>query len=226
MIEIDHICLGVQNVYEGSARLQAETGLANYEGGWFPSYGLANRIVPLAGDVYIEVEAVIDPFKLREKNPTAVWFDEQVTDGDVFIGWCARVSELSELERLAHRFDTPILDSVLRVRPDGTKTKALRVPDAASCWKAGLPNFFYFPDMAVHPARQPVTSAPATPLAAVSWMELGGTEQQMSDWLGVDATSLKLRFNGRAPGLYAVAIQTPSGEKVIHRPPVRDRSAS
>lgn len=221
MITIDHICLGVQNVYEGAQRLRDETGLGHYEGGWFPDYGLANRIVPLGGDVYIEVEGVIDAYKLREGNPVARWFDEQVRDGDVFIGWCARVAERAQLDRLARRFDTEVLDSVLRVRPDGTRPAAFRVPDAARCWQAGLPNFFYFADMDKHPSRLPAdVGASATP-AGVNWMELGGCADAMSDWLGVDATRLGLRFNGDAPGLYAVAVQTSRGEQVIRRPPVR-----
>jgi hypothetical protein len=49
-LHIDHVCSGTRNIYEGTQRLRDETGFGNYDGGWFPASGLANRIVPLGGD--------------------------------------------------------------------------------------------------------------------------------------------------------------------------------
>ena len=222
MISIDHICLGCRNVYEASHRLREETGLGHYDSGWFPASGLANRIVPLGGDVYIEIEGVVEAAKVQEGNPTAVWFNESTLNGDVFIGWCARVDSRGELEALAQRLKSTVVENKgLKIRVDGKVLGGTCTPPTIECWKAGVPNFFYFEDMSVHGSRQPLGPSlkpPVTPLG-VAWMELGGSEQQMSDWLGVKASSLPLRFNGKAPGLYAVAVKSAAGEIVIRRPP-------
>jgi hypothetical protein len=221
MIEIDHICLGVRNVYEGAHRLREETGLGNYEGGWFPDYGLANRIVPIGGNVYIEVEGIIDVSFIERQDAGALWWDKQVADGDAFIGWCARVTSRSELEAMAKRLNRNIEDSTLRVRPDGSSRPSYRVPDSVSCWMKGIPNFFYTEDMSRHPAALPIGPGPGIAPGGVAWMELGGTPEEMSDWLGIKAEMLGLRFNGQSHGLYAVAVNTPAGEVVIRRKPIR-----
>jgi Glyoxalase-like domain len=219
MIEIDHICLGVRNIYKAAHRLREETGLGNYDGGWFPEFGLANRIVPLGGDVYIEIEGVVDAYALHQNNPTAKWFDGQVSAGDVFIGWCARVTTRTELDAIAKRLGASVIDTVLRVRPDGSSRPSFRVPDTAQCWNVGRPNFFYTPDMAFHASRQPIGPGPGITPRGLAWMEIGGSSEDMSEWLGVPAESLGLRCNGQAAGLYAIGIKTDAGEIEIRRPP-------
>jgi len=223
MIEIDHICVGVKNVYEGAQRLRDETGLGNYEGGWFPDLGLANRIVPLGDDTYIEVESVIDIFKVEERNQAAVWFRDKVAAGDVFIGWCARATTRAEMEAIAKRLDSDILEGRLRTRPDGSSSVAVRVPDTLKCWIAGLPNFFFTPDLSRHPSRPPIEPGSGVKPYGIAWMELGASEKAMSDWLGIPASSLPLRFNGRAPGLYALAVKTERGEVVIRLPAINEK---
>jgi hypothetical protein len=226
MIEIDHICLGVKNVYEGSQRLREETGLGNYEGGWFPELGLANRIVPLGDDTYIEVESVVDVFKVEEGNRAALWFRDQTAAGDVFIGWCARATSRVEMGAIAKRLGSEIIEGNLRTRPDGSCPLAVRVPDTATCWAAGLPNFFYTEDMARHPGRVPIAPGPGIRPHGIAWMELGGSAEAMSDWLGIRASSLPLRFNGKTPGLYALAVKTERGEVVIRRRPINSGAGS
>ena len=219
MITVDHICLGVQNLYEGTFRLREETGFGDYDGGWFPTSSLANRIVPLGNDTYIEVESVIDAHKLRQGDPTSVWFDDCVRSGDVFIGWCARVDTRAELDRIAKRLNENVLEDALKRSPDGRLAAGVaRVPGAVPCWKAGRPNFFYFPEMDTHPARLTPTSPVSNPPLGLSYLELGGTAEEMSDWLGLPAEQLPVRFNGQAEGLYAVVVNTASGPVTIRRP--------
>jgi hypothetical protein len=223
MIQIDHICIGVKNVYEGSQRLRDETGLGNYEGGWFRELGLANRIVPLGDDTYIEVEGVIDIFKIEEGNQTAVWFRNKVAAGDVFIGWCARATTRAEFEAIAKRLGEDIMET-RRTRPDGNTLVAARVPDTIKCWNAGLPNFFFFPDLSRHPSRLPIEPGSGVKPYGIAWMELGGSAEAMSDWLGIPASSLPLRFNGRAPGPYALAVKTEKREVVIRLPAINEKA--
>jgi hypothetical protein len=219
MIEIDHICLGAQNVYGGAHRLHQETGLGHYEGGWFPKLGLANRIFPTGGDTYIEVESCIDVFAYEQGIEIARYFHDQCVKGDVFIGWCARVDTRAELEALAKRLGTDIVENGLRQRPDGATGIAARTPETLGCWQAGIPNFFLVEDRSKHPSTQATQFATKTPMAA-PWLEVGGTEEEMSDYLGIKASSIGLRFNGKPHGLYAMGVQTDQGEVIIRRDPV------
>lgn len=217
-IEIDHIAFGVQNLYEGAQRLRDETGFGVTEGGWFRGLGIANRIMPTGADTYIEIESVIDTYELDRGNPLAQWYHRQIADGDCFIGWCCRVSSLDELHAIAKRLGSEVLVGPIRTRPDGSAPAATRTPDTAACWAKGLPNFFYMPDVTRNAGHVPVpgTNTPK----GIAWMELGGTEKQMSDWLGIPASTLPLRFNGNSPGIHAVGINSDRGVIEIRRKPV------
>jgi hypothetical protein len=94
-----------------------------------------------------------------------------------------------------------------------------RAPDTFRCWKAGLPNFFYIEDMPGHPSRQLASYGTATP-QGVAWLELGGTDEEMSDYLGVKASSLGLRFNEKEHGLHAMCMKTSRGQAVIRLEPL------
>jgi hypothetical protein len=221
MIEIDHICLAVRNVYEGSQRLRDETGLGHYEGGWFPKLGLANRIFPIGDDVYIEVESVIDVFALEEGNPAARLFRDATLQGDVFLGWCARTDSMDEIHAIARRLNAEVVSNSLRVRPDGSTKTSVRVPESTACWRKGLPNVFHIAERSQHPARLPAEHGTRRS-NGVAWLELGGTAEQMREWLGPDVDRMPLRFNGRSHGLYAVGLNTDQGELVIRRPPYNE----
>jgi hypothetical protein len=51
--------VGPRNLYEGCHRFREEFGLDNYDGGWFRGTGIANRIVPLDREIYIEIESAV-----------------------------------------------------------------------------------------------------------------------------------------------------------------------
>ena len=111
MIELDHISLGVRNLYEGAHRLREETGLDNYEGGWIEAGGIANRIVPLPGDVFIEVESWI---VAGEPNPWSRWFFDATAAGDSWMFWCLRATTMDEMEAIAERLGSSVVRSIRR----------------------------------------------------------------------------------------------------------------
>jgi hypothetical protein len=49
-------------------------------------------------------------------------------------------------------------------------------------------------------------------------MEMGGTKAQMQQWLGQNPDDLKMKFNNKPAGLYAIGVSTDAGEVVIRRP--------
>jgi hypothetical protein len=267
MIHIDHICIASQNLYESTFRISQETGLGNYDGGFFPGVGAANKIIPLGGDSYIEVESIVNPYALTHLpsqegvvSRMVDWFYKSVAKGDVFMGWCLRADSLSELRQVADYHKTEIRgldhgeiegrnDGRQRVsgtmvgsaqasfageawpkefpgrqRMNGTTVRAAQAPVASDAWPKGFPNTYVFADMSAHPSRIPVEpgSGRVTP-KGIEWLEVGGTDEQMRNWLGtVPHASFPLRFNGKRPGLYAVAVSTDGGEVVIRRPSVNE----
>ncbi len=58
-MQLDHILIAVTDLAAAAEELEARYGLASVAGGRHPSWGTANRIVPLA-ETYLELVAVID----------------------------------------------------------------------------------------------------------------------------------------------------------------------
>jgi len=72
--------------------------------------------------------------------------------------------------------------------------------------------------MTLHPSGQPVEPYPGLvrPIG-ISYIEMGGTEQEMSDWLGIPASSMPFKFNRKAKGVHAVAVKTEDGQEIVIR---------
>ncbi len=74
--------------------------------------------------------------------------------------------------------------------------------------------------MYCHPSGQPTINTPGQvkPMG-VEWLEMGGTEAEMEEWLGQPPSTLKMRFNGKSLGLYAIGVKTDTAGIVeIRRP--------
>lgn len=220
MIHIDHIAIGCADLYEASDRMRRETGLGFYDGGWFPAFGIANKIFPLGGQTYIEIESVVNPSKLKPGNPITDYFLKACAAGeDTFTGLCLGVDSMEELEELARRHKSTIPDTknTVRVRTSGPAFVDYQTP-AEFTWGKGLPNWYYFTDLTLHPSGQPVEPFPGLVRpTGISYIEMGGTEQEMTDWLGIPASSLPFRFNGKTKGIYAIAVKTEDGPEIVIR---------
>jgi hypothetical protein len=218
MIHIDHIAVGCEDLYATSDRIRRETRLGFYDGGWFPAFGIANKIFPLGGQVYMEIESIVNPRKLPPPgNPIFDYFRKATSAGeDTFTGLCLGVDSMEELEELAKRLKSTIPDTkdTVRVRSSGPAFKDYQTP-AEFTWSKGLPNWYFFTDMTLHPSGQPVEPFPGLVRpTGIDWIEMGGTEKEMSDWIGVPASTLPMRFNGKTKGLYAFSVKTEDGPNV------------
>ena len=213
MIELDHISLGVRNIYEGAHRLREETGLDNYEAGFLPP-ALANRIVPLPGDFFIELESWIDA---GDVNTWGQWFIDSTAAGDAWMFWCLRATTMEEMEAIADRLGSSVFTTkAARIKPDGEEVGWTVAPASMKPWAAGLPNWYYREDPTRHPARTAVNHR--RPFTGVSWLEVGGDRAVMQEHVGSEVFErLPLRFVDQPPGLYAVAIGTEDGNEVVIR---------
>jgi hypothetical protein len=56
--------------------------------------------------------------------------------------------------------------------------------------------------------------------SGIAWLLLGGSRDDLGDWIGPAIDDLPLGFNGGAAGLRAVAVNTDGGQIVVRRRPV------
>ena len=70
----------------------------------------------------------------------------------------------------------------------------------------------------MHPSGQPVFNWPGcVEPQGIAWLEVGGTEKEMYDHLGVPLEPSLLLVD-KPQGLYAIGVKTNKGEVVIRRP--------
>jgi hypothetical protein len=225
-MHIDHIHMGSANHYESAYKITKETGLGHYDGGFMGVGLVGHKAVPLGGTNYIEIETIIDPFSTEDPKTLPWWYTKAVEKGDIFSGLCLRVDTMEELAEVAKRHNTIIAKTVgTRTRPDGPMVRFQQAPSAGLTWEKGLPNWYCWEDrMYIHPSGQPVVASPGeVNPQGIAWMEMGGTESQMADYLGCSPSEFLMRFNGKPSlGLYAVGVKTDKGEIEIRRRPATD----
>jgi len=218
VIHIDHVSIAARNLYEASFRLRAETRLGFCDGGWIES-GLASKIFPLRSGAYLQVEGIVDVASVEDPANSGIRrFYDAVAAGEHFRGLALRVDSMTELEEIAKRRGSRVYmnPDTGRIRPDGTRVIAAQTPSIGESWSKGMPNWFYFPEMDSHPSGQRVVAVPDLVMPdGIAWIEMGGTESEMTEWLGKPASSLPFRFNRGVPGVHAVAVKTDNGEIVI-----------
>ncbi len=235
MHRIDHVCIGAKNPYEAADRLTVETGLRAYDGGWNPSMGLAQRIVPLGARCYLEINSVIDPL-LAAPHFYGCWYQAAMADSggaDRFMGWVIAVDTMDELHAIAERTGFGIgaegkwVDGKemtwKRRLPSGRSHRNENVPDDRHHrWPLGLPMFMHWPDeVADHPdtiAEARAVEHDQAP-GGIAWVEVGD-ETLTRQWLGPALPDMDVRFIDAPAGLYAFGVRTADGEIVIRRPPV------
>jgi hypothetical protein len=219
MTHIDHFSISAANIFQASNDLREQTGLGFYDGGYFAG-GNANKIFPLGEQTYLEIGGFIDAYAVQNSNRPKPWWFEKIRSGDCFTGLCLRVDSLDELKEIAARKKVKFPDAPDgRIRPDGTTLNAYSVPTAGVTWSKGLPNWYYHPVINLHPSGQPIIGTTDLVLPqGISFIEMGGTEKAMTEWLGQPASDFPFKFNGKAPGLYAIGVKSDRGEITIRRP--------
>jgi len=226
---LDHIHLGCANVYTTAFDLMNATKLGHYDGGFTRDIAVGQKTMPLGGGVYLEIESIVDPFATADASRRPWWYTRAVSlKSAVFSGVSLRVNTMDELNELAKRHGGTTRLNV-RTPPDGAQVKFWEAPIGnADPWQSGKPTWCCWENrLYAHPSGQPVVNAPglAQPIGVV-WIEIGGTKAEMQTWLGQNPDDLKMRFNGKAPGLYAIGVKTDGGDIEIRRPPASAASRS
>jgi len=216
---LDHYQMSTRNIYMSAQKLREETGLGFYDGGYFAAGGIANKIFPLGGGTYLEVEGVVDAGMIAT-TPGAKAFHDRTAEGECFSLLCMRTDTVEEMQAIADRLKTTISKSpVTRIRPNGPPVQAYSTPQAPVRDSSRITWYCHEDRLYMHPAGQPVFNWPGcVEPQGISFLEVGGTEKEMTDWIGEPATNFPYRFNGKPHGLYAIGVKTNKGERVIRRP--------
>lgn len=236
MHRIDHVCIGARNQYEAADRLRDEHGLLAYDGGWNPSVGMAQRIVPLGRHTYLEVNSIIDRDRAAH-HFWGTWYLAVLDDAagaDRFMGWVIAVDSMDELHAIADRIGLEIgaegkwengREMTWKRRlPSGHSHRNENVPDDRHhVWPRGLPMFMHWPGESDgdHPdsiAEARAVVQPSQP-DGIAWVEVGD-EALTREWLGPAINDMDVRFVDGPAGLYAVGIRSGDSEIVVRRPPV------
>ncbi len=222
---VSHIILQTRNIYEAAFRLRAETGLGFYDGGYLDT--TATKIFPLGGGAYVQMTGSVDPFAALdpERAPAVKRAMENLKGGDRFTNLMLEPETMEDMEEVAKARGEKTTDN----RPGGNvpvggrlQVNGLRVHTASITatkpLPRGTPGLNYFFDKVAHPSGQPVEPFPGLirPLG-VAWVELGGTEPEISKAIGFSLAHLPIRFNGMKPGLYGFAVKSEKGEIVVKR---------
>jgi len=241
-VKLDHFGLFSHNFYKSTFELCRETGLGNYDSGFFPNFGNAAKNVALGPDVYLEIEGLVDYTVIKRiveseagaSEPHVMAFIRKLlAKPEVFFLWAFRAESLAELNEIARVAGWAVDHDTLnqanaQQRMNGDNYPTVSTPKGGEQFASspGMPNVYLYPhdpDRSKQDLRAlviPETSKKKP--TGVAWLEVGGTEKQFEDWFGgfAKARDFPLQFNGKAPGLYTLAVNTDGGEVVIRRPAI------
>jgi hypothetical protein len=226
MLHLDHYDMFSQNFFETAYQIDQETGLGNYDGGFFPTMGFGTKMIPLGGDQFLEVTGFIDTeqFKLMSgAYPFAKFLMHRAS----FFLWSFRTDTLAELEDLARECGWEVDRDTLgeegaQMMMNGHKVLLVETPKGFEAVEKGMPNIYWWPDMNDHDSRFPVAegTGDGREPQGVAWIEIGGTANDLESWFKgtLKAKDYPIRFNGKTPGLYAIGVATSKGEVEIRKP--------
>jgi glyoxalase-like protein len=224
MATLDHIHIGSANVYTTAHDLMKATKLGHFDGGFDSSVIVGSKIVPL-GDSYLEIASLVDPFAAADAAKRPWWYTRAVAvKSAIFSGVCLRVNTMAELAEIAKRHGGAVRPSPQTFTPPDGPPQMFRdapySPGARDPWESGKPTWCCWEDrLYMHPSGQPVVNAPGlVEPTGIAWMEMGGTKADMQQWLGQNPDDLRMTFNGKSPGLYAIGVKTDAGVVEIRKP--------
>jgi hypothetical protein len=205
-MRLDHAGYAVRDLDDAAMRFREEFGLDSVEGGRHVGLGTANRIIPLGAN-YIELIGVVDQ-REAEANAFGRSVIARTADRD---GWLLMVASCGDVEAEAARLELQVQPGA-RTRPDGSEVR-WRMAGIDDPRREPWMPFFITWDIPEerYPGRQRAGHG-VQPLG-LSWVEVGGDEDRLADWLG--GAELPIHLTDGAPGIRRVAIATSEGELVI-----------
>ncbi len=208
-MRLDHLSFaaGPDGAAATAARLSEQLGEDFRDGGVHPRFGTRNRILPLAGGVYIEVVEVLD-HPASDKAPFGQAVRARSEQGGGWLGWVVAVDDLAPYEARLGR-EAAVGN---RHRPDGTE---LRWHQLGVRGLQSDPQLPFFIKWDIDPSDHP--SAGASGNISLQSIEIAGDSQRVSQWLGqpiehpLDDVDVAWVAPNGSPGISTVNFATTQG---------------
>lgn len=208
-MHVDHFTFaaGPEGLESAVARLEDELGEHFRDGGFHPSFGTRNHILPLADARYIEVVEVLDhPAAERAPYGQAVRARSQMGGG--WLAWVISVDDISAYEERLHCKAA----EGTRQFPDGRRLEWRQIGVRGLMADPQLPYFVQWD------SDEETLPRALKGDIQVTQVEIAGHRQRVEDWIGetIDDTfdGVRILFSSEHghPGLDAVTFVTPHGE--------------
>ncbi|TIC89235.1 VOC family protein [Nocardioides sp. GY 10113] len=208
-MRLDHLsyAAGPDGLAATAERLGAALGREFADGGIHPRFGTRNMIMPLAGDMYLEVVEALD-HPASDKAPFGQAVKARSALGGGWLGWVVAVPDITVVEE---RLGRNAVEGH-RHRPDGTELVWKQIGINGLIADPQLPFFIKWETPGdLHP------SAGADEQFSLAGIEIAGDPLRVSEWLGesVDAPLEDVKVDWVAPhgtpGILAAQVQTPTG---------------
>jgi len=209
-MRLDHLsyAAGPDGLDRTAERLGSLLGERFQAGGIHPRFGTRNRVLPLTGDTYLEVVAVLD-HPASDKAPFGQAVRTRSELGGGWLGWVIGVDDITDAEKRLGRHAV----QGNRRRPDGFDLR----------WKQlgvrGLqadPQLPYVVQWEVDAAEHP--SAGASGDVHLTALEIAGDPARVTTWLGARTLKALSDIHVRwvsphgSPGILAAQFSTPAGD--------------
>ncbi|MBC9227297.1 VOC family protein [Aeromicrobium sp. 636] len=208
-MHLDHLsfAVGPAGLMATTSELSEKFGAVFLAGGIHPRFGTNNMILPLKNRQYLEVvEALEHPASDKAAFGQAVKARSELGGG--WLGWCVSVDDIEPVEHRLGRHAVP----GNRHRPDGYNLTWQQIGIHGMRADPQLPFVMCWD---VPPEEHP--SQMADTGIALTGLEIAGSPERLSDWMGEPAVGaledIEVRWvapNG-APGILAAEFDTPNG---------------
>lgn len=208
-MRLDHVsfAVGPDGLDGTTSRLTKLLDAPFVDGGVHPRFGTRNMILPLKNDQYLEIVEVLD-HPASDKAPFGQAVRARSEAGGGWLGWVVAVDDIAPVEHHIGRHAVP----GNRHRPDGYNLQWQQIGVKGLQADPQLPFVVSWDiPLAEHPSQM------ASALTSLAALEIAGSPQRVTDWLGESALDalegIEVEWvapNGM-PGIVAARFETPTG---------------
>lgn len=175
---LDHLSYAAESdgLLATTERLAARLGVEPLDGGFHPSFGTRNMVLPLEGLHYVEVVEVLN-HPVADKVAFGQAVRARSSCGGGWLGWVVSTHDLRPFER---RLGRPALEGT-RFRPDGIELRwhQLGVRDLLAD-----PQLPYIVQWQVPDELRPGADKPSE--VTIREIQIAGNPGRVKEWLGMD----------------------------------------
>lgn len=175
---LDHVSYAAEpdGLLATTRRLAEALGVAPLDGGYHPSFGTRNMLLPLRGLHYVEIVEVLDhPVAAKVAFGQAVRARSELGGG--WLGWVVSTDDLRPFEQ---RLGRKAIQGH-RLRPDGVDLRWRQIGVRDLLTDPQLP---YIVRWEVEESIRPGADKPST--VEISAIQMAGDPTRVKEWLGMD----------------------------------------